>query len=81
MTTERTNEEKAQTLRRVAIAMREQHGPEHERHEMWSAMESLLFMAADHAVGRGNVCGSCVYQAVAVAEAYERATPPAGGAQ
>ena len=33
----------------------EAHGPDHERHEMWSAMANLLLMAADHTDGRGSV--------------------------
>lgn len=64
----------AERLRRAATLMREQHGPDHERHEMWSAMETLLFMAADHTDGRRNTCSSCVGQAVAVADAYLAAT-------
>ena len=73
-----TDETPARRLRRAATLMREQHAPDHERHEMWSAMETLLFMAADHTDGRGNTCGSCVGQAVAVADAYlDAVTPPA----
>ena len=66
--------EMVQTLRRVAITMRD----EHEGGDgWWAKLASLLFMAADHADGRGNTCGSCLGQAVAVAEAYEHPTPPA----
>lgn len=60
----------AETLRRAGVLMREEHGPEHERHVMWAAMANWLFMSADHAVGRGAVCGSCVNQALVVARAY-----------
>jgi hypothetical protein len=38
----------AETLRRAAALMREQHGPEHVRHEMWSAMAALLDDAAEN---------------------------------
>ena len=32
----------AETLRAAAAKMREQHGPEHERHEMWTALAAWL---------------------------------------
>ncbi len=32
----------ADVLRKAATLMREQHGPEHERHEMWTAMADWL---------------------------------------
>ena len=36
----------AETLRRAAALMREQHGPEHERHAMWFAMADWMDHAA-----------------------------------
>lgn len=66
----------ARQMRTTAIAMREDHGPDHERHEMWSTMADLIFMAADHLDGLGNTCRSCVSQAQAVTAAYDAAKAP-----
>jgi hypothetical protein len=42
-------------LRGVAALMKDQHGPEHERHEMWAAMAALMERFADAAaVEYGN---------------------------
>lgn len=35
-------ESPAATLSAAAAAMREEHGPDHKRHEMWAAMADLL---------------------------------------
>lgn len=40
----------ADLLRRAAASMREQHGPDHVRHDMWSAMADWL----DHAAARSE---------------------------
>jgi hypothetical protein len=37
-------------LRGVAALMKDQHGPEHERHKMWAAMAALMERFADAAV-------------------------------
>lgn len=36
-----------EVLREAARLMREEHGPEHERHAMWAAMAHLLEREAD----------------------------------
>lgn len=57
----------AETLRRAAALMREQHGPEHKRHEMWNAMAEWLDSHADfHCVS----CEPGICYALIVARAY-----------
>lgn len=42
-------------LRGVAALMKDQHGPDHERHEMWAAMAALLERFAETAAAEhGN---------------------------
>ena len=66
-------------LREAAKAMREQHGPEHPRHEMWAAMADLL--EARLAVWLDDVPVSHDAHALAVASAYIDATAVKGGAE
>jgi hypothetical protein len=56
------------TIRRAAVLMREQHGLEHVRHEMWAAMGDLLDGIADDKRGFGHE------EALAVARAYLKVT-------
>jgi hypothetical protein len=62
----------AETLREAARLMREQHGPEHERHEMWSRMADLMTESARTTEVFGTVGqpGSLNYLSLAVARAY-----------
>ena len=74
------------TLRMVAREMRLDHGPEHERHDMWEALAGLLEEAAEtvELYGTPGQPGSMSWRAVQVAEEYleaRRATsvsPPGG---
>lgn len=47
-----TEQQETGWLREAARSMREQHGSEHPRREMWAAMADLL----DHAAARGEAC-------------------------
>lgn len=62
----------AETLRRAAALIREDWDGEGygERSDFMLAVASRLSMSADHALGRGAVCESCVDQDIAVARAY-----------
>lgn len=60
----------ADVLRRAAALMREQHGPDHKRHEMWAAMADWLDSVAraveyDHSINDADRT-----HALAVARAY-----------
>jgi hypothetical protein len=57
--------ETAETLREAARQMREQHGPQHERHEMWSRMADLLDTVPD--TGTSSIT---YHAALKVARAY-----------
>lgn len=58
------------TLRRAATLMREQHGPEHERHAMWSAMADWLDEYATHAATPYWQQYDGMHHAFTVARAY-----------
>ena len=52
-------------FRQAAALMRKQHGPEHERHEMWKAMADLM-----DAIGGGANDRETYERALAVAHEY-----------
>jgi hypothetical protein len=62
----------AATMRRAARQMREQHGPEHVRHEFWSAVADYLENEAVQAPDIGGVYlrGGRTAYALSVARAY-----------
>ena len=66
----------AEMLRQVASRMREDHGPEHERHAMWAAMADLLENAkcsfyCDKNGNRDPYCSACEDST------YDHECPPA----
>lgn len=66
-----------QELAGVAARMREDHGPEHERHAMWGAMADWLDRAARISVFDQGFPGSETAHALRVARAYPTSvTPP-----
>ena len=82
------SESPAGTIRRAAALMREQHGPDHVRHEFWHALAAWLETEACNydelaagpygAVGEAFVAGDFggdVDPAIVVARAYLEATP------
>lgn len=62
-------------LREAATFMREQHGPDHPRHEMWFALADLLEHAALTLESTGHT--PSVEYALHVARAYLAAVPRA----
>ncbi len=62
-------------LRAAAKDMREQHGPEHERHEMWAAMSSWLECVADRIEAGGTQNYPFPSLPAHVARAYLAAVP------
>lgn len=58
----------ADLMRETAALMREQHGPDHPRHEMWVAMADWLEVTASD-VGSSTLAYKA---ALAVANAYPR---------
>lgn len=60
----------ADTLHRAAALMREEHGPDHKRHEMWSAMADLLDLCASVTDPDDDPNEDGLRQALAAANAY-----------
>lgn len=61
-------------LRTAAMSMREQHGPQHERHAMWTAIADLMDAAADRLTASGGARSPVDMQILGVATAYHDAT-------
>lgn len=60
----------AETLRRAAALMREQHGPEHVRHRFWHTLADWLDVAAE------ALPGAVLIHALRIARAYLGETEP-----
>jgi hypothetical protein len=63
------SEDYAATIRRAAQSMREQHGPEHVRHEFWHSLATWLELRARVAERSDDVKGD-TFDALKIATAY-----------
>jgi len=57
-----------ETLRKAAVQMREEHGPDHPRHAMWEAIAHHLEQRAS--VWHSEIPMSWDWSALAIADAY-----------
>jgi hypothetical protein len=63
------SENYAATIRRAAQSMREQHGPDHVRHDFWHSLATWLELKARAAGRSGDIKGDTL-DALKIATAY-----------